>query len=154
MRRRNMYLFINALILALLAPVTGVKVAEAGPTCRAEIRGMNLLTTVQLPTGVAVEGPWRITHSGDDAGPGRFTVLATLDHVIETDEFTGDRSVTPFPRPVQLAFEGDSQEEIVRRAARVWCVTVMRAQENQMLDHLAEPTQTRITAVATAPNAA
>ena len=149
-----MYLLINALILALLAPLSGVNITDAGPTCRAEIRGMNLLTTVQLPTGIAVEGPWRITHSVDALSPGRFTVLATLDHVIETDEFTGGRSVIPFPRPVQLAFEGESQEEIVRRAARVWCVTVMRAQENQMLDHLAEPTQTRITAVTTALDAA
>jgi hypothetical protein len=142
-----MYLFINALILALLVPPGGASFAEAGPTCRAQIRGLNLLTVVELPTGVAIEGPWRITHHRDEMSANRFTVLATLDHVVETDALTGGRSVIPFPEPVRLAFEGASQEEVVTRAAQVWCVTVMRAQENQMLDHLAEPTQTRITAL-------
>lgn len=142
-----MYLLIHALILALLAPAGFVKVADAGPTCRAEIRGLNLLTTVELPTGVAVEGPWRILHNDAQLGSNRFTVRATLDHVIETDALTGDRNVIPLPRPVRLSFDGDSQEEVVKRAARVWCVTVMRAQENQMLDHLDEPSRTRVTAV-------
>jgi hypothetical protein len=142
-----MYLFINALILVLLGPASVTNYVEAGPTCRAEIRGLNLITIVELPTGVAVEGPWRITHRSDEFSEHRFTVLATLDHVVETDAFTGGRNVIPFPQPVRLAFEGDSQKEVVKRAAHVWCVTVMRAQENQMLDHLAEPTPTRITAV-------
>lgn len=143
-----MYLFMNALIMALLIPAGGANMAHEGPTCRAEIKGLNLLTVVELPTGVAVEGPWRITHQGDEDSTSRFKVLATLDHVVETDALTGGRSVIPFPQPVRLAFEGDTQEEAVRRAARVWCVTVMRAQENQMLDQLAQPTQTRITAIA------
>jgi hypothetical protein len=142
-----MYLFINALILALLVPPSGASLTEAGPTCRAELKGLSLLTIVELPTGVAVEGPWRITHRGNEHGGAPFTVLATLDHVIETDALTGGRNVIPFPQPVQLEFEGETQEEAVRRAARIWCVTVMRAQENQMLDHLAEPSRTRITAV-------
>lgn len=141
-----MYLFINALIMALLIPAGGTNLAQEGPTCRAEIKGLNLLTVVELPTGVSVEGPWRITHQGDTESASRFKVFATLDHVVETDALTGGRNVIPFPQPVRLAFEGDTQEEVVRRAARVWCVTVMRAQENQMLDQLAEPTQTRITA--------
>lgn len=143
-----MYLFMNALIMALLIPAGGANLANEGPTCRAEIKGLNLLTVVELPTGLAVEGPWRITHQGDAQSTSRFTVLATLDHVIETDALTGGRSVIPFPQPVSLSFQGSTQEEAVRRAARVWCVTVMRAQENQMLDQLAEPRETRITAVA------
>jgi hypothetical protein len=149
-----MYLFINALILALLAPAGGAHMAEAGPACRAELRGMNLLTTIELPSGVAVEGPWRITPSGTPHGAKRFNVLATLDHVVEKDALTGNRNVIPFPQPVQLAFDGDTQEEVVRRAARVWCVTVMRAQENQSLDQLAEPKGSRITALPRATDAA
>ena len=142
-----MYLFINALILALLLPASGAHVAEAGPTCRAELKGLNLLTIIELPSGVAVEGPWRITPAGDEISRTRYNVVATLDHVVEKDGLTGDRQVIPFPQPVRLAFEGDTQEEVVRRAARVWCVTVMRAQENQSLDRLSGPTETRITAL-------
>jgi hypothetical protein len=62
--------------------------------------------------------------------------------------------VFPFPQPVRLAFEGDTREEAAHRAARVWCVTVMRAQENQGLDHLPEATPRRITAVPHALDAA
>lgn len=143
-----MYLFINALIMALLVPAGATSLAHEGPTCRAEIKGLNLLTVVELPTGLAVEGPWRITHQGDEQSSSHFKVLATLDHVIETDALTGGRNVIRFPQPVRLSFEGETQEDAVRRAARVWCVTVMRAQENQMLDRMAEPTHTRITALA------
>lgn len=142
-----MYLFINALILALLIPAGGANLAEEGPKCRAEIRGLNLTTVVELPTGVAVEGPWRLAHQADQTQENRYRVVATLDHVVEKDALTGGRSVIPFPQPVKLAFEGDTQEEMVRRAARVWCVTVMRAQENQMLDRLDGRVPTRITAV-------
>lgn len=142
-----MYLFINALILALLVPAGGAKVAEAGPTCRAELRGSSLLTVVELPTGVAVEGPWRVMDTPAEAKDQRYIVLATLDHVVEKDALTGDRSVIPFPQPVRLAFEGTTQAEAVKRAAHVWCVTVMKAQENRKLDHLAEPVRHRIAAL-------
>ena len=149
-----MYLFINVLILALLVPTGGTYIAEDGPTCRAELNGHNLLTIVELPTGVAVEGPWRVTQGTDELGAKSIVLVATLDHVIETDEITGSRSVIPFPQPVRLAFEGNTREEAAHRAARVWCVTVMRAQENQELDHLPEATPRRITAVPRALDAA
>jgi hypothetical protein len=57
--------------------------------------------------------------------------------VIERNPTTGSRSIMPFPEPVSLAFEGDSQAEAVQRAAQVWCVTVIRAQENNKLQQLA-----------------
>src|SRR5690606_16440088 len=135
----------NALILALLIPTGGAHMAEAGPTCRAELKGVNLLTVVELPNGLVVEGPWRIDQHSSGNSP--FGMIATLDHVIERDALTGSRNVIPFPEPVQLAFEGKTQEEVVQRAARVWCVTVMRAQENQRPDQLSEPTAARITAL-------
>ncbi|HEX6134071.1 MAG TPA: hypothetical protein VFZ24_08905 [Longimicrobiales bacterium] len=141
-----MYLFMNALILALLVPAGGVQM-EAGASCRAELKGLNLLTVIELPNGLAVEGPWRVRNDRAEHSSKRYTVVATLDHVVEKDALTGDRNVIPFPEPVQLAFEGDSQEEVVRRAARVWCVTVMRAQENRSLDQMVEPTGARITAL-------
>lgn len=149
-----MYLFINVLILALLVPTGGTYIAEDGPTCRAELNGHKLLTIVELPTGVAVEGPWRVTQGTDELSAKAIVLVATLDHVIETDEITGSRSVIPFPQPVRLAFEGHTREEAAHRAARVWCVTVMRAQENQALDHLPEAAPRRITVVPRALDAA
>ncbi|MBR9988928.1 MAG: hypothetical protein KFH98_04185 [Gemmatimonadetes bacterium] len=141
-----MFLFMNALILALLVPTSNVALTSEGPTCRAHITGLNLVTIVELPTGLVVEGPWRITHEPEAVGAERIRFHATLDRVVETDALTGGRNVIPFPQPVRLAFEGESREDAVRRAARVWCVTVMKAQENQMLDHLDEPSQSLIAA--------
>lgn len=148
-----MYLFINALIVALLMPTGGTNLAVETPSCRAEIRGQSLVTVVELPTGVAVEGPWKISQATDESGEA-VRVLATLDHVVETDALTGGRNVIAFPRPVSLQFEGRSQEDVVRRAARVWCVTVMRAQENQTLDMLEDRAPERIAALARARDAA
>jgi hypothetical protein len=132
-----MYMFINALILAVLVPASGTQRYEDGPACRAELKGHDLTTTLELPTGMRVEAPWRIVHTGEVVeGEQVFVMFATLDRVIERNPTTGARSIIPFPEPISLAFEGDSQQEVVQRAAQVWCVTVMRAQENQKLDRL------------------
>jgi hypothetical protein len=135
-----MYMLINALIIALLIPAgspESVRRAEAGPSCRAVLEGTNLMTTMEFPTGLTVEGPWRVLHTteagGDDAN---VTIYATLDRVIETDELTGGNEVIPFPEPISLSFEGADRSELMQRAAQVWCVTVMRAQQNQRLENL------------------
>jgi hypothetical protein len=151
-----MHMFINALIIALLLPSGAGQRAADGPACRAELRGLDLLTRVELPTGVVVEGPWRVVHSGDMRdGESRFIMFAQLDHVIEQDQLTGIRKVVPFPEPVQLAFEGATQSELIYRAAQTWCVTVMRAQQNQAFDHLTaqQKNLTRITVVPARLNA-
>jgi hypothetical protein len=146
-----MYQFINALILAVLVPASGAQKVEDGPACRAELRGLDLTTTLELPTGMRVEAPWRVVHTGDvEEGRTKFVMFATLDRVIERDPVTGTRSITPFPQPVSLAFEGESQEELVQRAAQVWCVTVMRAQENSELQKLS-PSAVRAGRVAVLP---
>jgi hypothetical protein len=133
-----MYLFINALILAVLMPAGGAERVEDGPACSAELKGHALTTTLELPTGTRVEAPWRVVHTGEMVeGKATFVMFATLDRVIERNPTTGSRSIVPFPAPVSLAFEGASQTETVQRAAQVWCVTVMRAQENDRLQHLA-----------------
>jgi hypothetical protein len=138
-----MYMFINALILAMLLPGGAASKAQDGPACQAELRGTNLLTTFRLPDGVIVEGPWRIMHFGSmENGEAHFTMLAILDHVVEKDVLTGHSNVIPFPQPIRLAFEGTTQKEMVQRAAQVWCVTVQRAQENRALDQIS-PDQAR-----------
>jgi hypothetical protein len=132
-----MYLFINALILAVLMPGGGAERVEDGPACSAELKGQALTTILELPTGTRVEAPWRVVHTGEMVeGKATFVMFATLDRVIERNPTTGSRSIVPFPEPVSLAFEGASQTETVQRAAQVWCVTVMRAQENDRLQHM------------------
>jgi hypothetical protein len=145
--------FINAVLLALLLPAGGAERAGSGPACKAEVQGLKLLTAVQLPGGMVVEGPWRIVHGGElKENATHYVMLATLDHVIERDMVTGEQKVIPFPEPVKLAFEGTNQRDLVERAAQIWCVTVMRAQENQALDRLPS-SQGSITRIAALPQA-
>jgi hypothetical protein len=149
-----MYMVISALLLALLLPGRVVETADAGPSCRAEVQGLKLVTVVHLPGGMVVEGPWRIVHGGemkDDQT--HYVMFASLDRVIERDVVTGEQKVIPFPEPVNLAFEGTNQREMVERAAQIWCVTVMRAQENQAFDRLPS-NQGGITRIAALPRAA
>jgi hypothetical protein len=145
-----MYMFINALILALLVPADSAHRVEDGPACRAELTGSRLLTTIEFPTGLKVEGPWRVLHNAEviDEQP-NFVMYATLDRIIETDALTGGHHIVPFPEPISLSFEGTSQSELIQRAAQVWCVTVMRAQENQKLERLSpnKAFNTRVAAV-------
>lgn len=145
-----MYMFINAVILALLLPAATEQKADVGPACKAELVGSDLLTRVELPTGMVIEGPWRIVHRGDlHAGEERFIVFAQLDHFVERDALTGDRVVVPFPEPIRLAFEGPSQLELIRNAAQTWCITVMRAQQNRTHDRIPpdQKNQTRVAAL-------
>jgi hypothetical protein len=146
-----MYMFIYALLLALLLPAGGAETVNDGPSCKAEVTGLKLLTAVYLPGVTVIEGPWRIVHGGEmrEQQP-HYVMRATLDRVIERDAVTGEQKVIPFPEPVNLAFEGASQHELVERAAQIWCVTVMRAQESQALDRL-PANQASITRVAMLP---
>jgi hypothetical protein len=147
-----MYMIINALILALLVPSAGTERAQNGPACRAELTGHNLLTTVDLPGGLTIEGPWRVVHKGEQRGRDtHWLMFATLDRVIENDAISGERTEISFPEPVSLAFEGNDQNELVHRAAQVWCVTVMRAQENRALDRLSPSQQAALTRIAMLP---
>jgi hypothetical protein len=144
-----MYMFINSLILALLVPIGQTDRAQDGPACHAELAGLDLRTVIEFPTGLKVEGPWRVVHSGElREGEAHYKMFATLDRVVETDGMTGNRNVIPFPEPISLAFEGSTQKDLIHHAAQVWCVTVMRAQENQQLQRLSpdRATQTRVAA--------
>ena len=63
---------------------------------------------------------------------------------------TGLERETRLGSPVRLVFEGTDQRDLVRRAAQVWCVTVMRAQENHALDQISpmQPKPVKIAALA------
>ena len=133
-----MYVFVSAMLLALMVP-TAPQRTQDGPACHAELRGLLLVTSVDLPSGVRVEGPWKLQHQGElntESGTAHFRMDAELDRVVQRDGLTGQERETRLGAPVRLVFEGSDQKDLVRRAAQVWCVTVMRAQENRALDQI------------------
>jgi hypothetical protein len=146
-----MNMFINALILALLVPAGAPQKVEDGPACRAELQGRKLMTTVEFPSGLQVEGPWQVVVAEQTEDGSEHIMLATLDRLIETDALTGTRNVVPFPEPVSLAFQAETRRELLHRAAHIWCVTVMRAQENPALQHMAPRTEAANVRVAALP---
>jgi hypothetical protein len=148
-----MNMFINALILALLVPAAAPQKVQDGPACRAELQGMNLMTTLEFPSGRQVDGPWQVIVAEQTEDGSEHMMLATLDRIIETDALTGERNVVPFPEPVSLAFQAATQRDLLHRAAQVWCVTVMRAQENPALRHMAPRAEAANVRVAALPRA-
>ena len=133
-----MYVFVSAMLLALMVP-TAPQRTQDGPACHAELRGLVLVTSVDLPSRVRVEGPWKLQHQGElntENGTAHFRMEAELDRVVQRDGLTGQERETRLGAPVRLVFEGTDQKDLVRRAAQVWCVTVMRAQENRALDQI------------------
>ena len=130
-----MYTLINALLLALLIPAVqnvAATTATAAPTCRAQVKGPELLTRIELAQGIIIEGPGQIVRRGQTVGEdSRVIVVAELDRLIRTDALTGEREEIPFDAPVQVAFEGRTNEEAVQKVGRIWCATVMSAQQSQ-----------------------
>lgn len=120
--------------LALVYPV-GV-VAQVPnrevPACRGSLEGDLLTTSIEFPNGYAVEAPWRITGNRRAAlenGQRGVVMSASLDRIVEVDPRNGQRVTTPFPEPIETSFEGRDQDELIYRAAQIWCLTVLRAQE-------------------------
>ncbi|MBI4409235.1 MAG: hypothetical protein HY561_05975 [Gemmatimonadetes bacterium] len=120
-------------LLALLVPA-GLR-AQAGdesPTCRATLEDQDLTTAIHFSNGYIVEAPWRITGNQNASlqnGRAGVVMSAVLDRIIETDPASGQRLTTPFDQPIETTFEGESDEDLVSRAAHVWCLTVLRVQE-------------------------
>lgn len=131
-----MRFLINAIALVALAIPAGLIAQNPGnaPACRASLDGDQLTTTIEFPDGYAVEAPWRVawnrSASLEDGRPG-VVAAARLDHIVEVDPATGQRVATPFPEPIETTFEGHSEEELIYRAAQIWCVTVLKAQERK-----------------------
>ena len=116
--------------VALPAGLGAQQVARGSPVCRASMDGGQLTTVVQFEDGYTVEGPWQVLQnraaSLDDGARG-IQVGARLDRIVEVDPSTGERQATPFPNPVDVTFEGHTQDELVSRAAQIWCASVMKA---------------------------
>lgn len=124
-----------ALLLAALLPAAP---AEPGPTCRAELDGAQLTTTIAFADGYAIEGPWTVLHTKYDQRESEAAMIvidASLDRVVEEDAIIGSRKVTPLVRSVTVSFEAPSEPELVYEAARTWCQTVLRARGPQSAPH-------------------
>jgi len=97
-------------------------------TCRADRRGAELITTIQYANGYAVEGPWKVTRSGEE---GVTSLTAVLDRIVEKQPFTKKPLVTALPGPVEMTFRGHTVDEVLNEAAHVWCLTVMEARTDK-----------------------
>lgn len=131
-----MRFIINAIALLALAVPAGLRAQATGnaPACRANLDGDQLTTSIEFPDGYAVEAPWRVAwNRSASLEDGRTGVVASaqLDRIVEVTPGTGQRVVTPFPEPIATTFEGASEEELVYRAAQIWCLTVLKAQEQE-----------------------
>jgi hypothetical protein len=124
-----MHMLINAVVLAITLPADPAEIARAVPTCTAELDGRTLQTQVEFVDGYVVEGPWRITHASRGAlknGDEGRIVSAVLDRIVEKDALTGERRTLPFGQGVAITFEGRTPDDLMNRAAELWCATVMR----------------------------
>lgn len=125
---------INALALIALLIPTGVyaQAQEQAPACRADMQGDQLITTIEFADGYAVQAPWDVEYSRPATlqnGEEGIEVGASLDRIIEVDPATGERVVTPFPEPIETSFQAANEQELIYRAAQIWCLTVLKAQE-------------------------
>lgn len=119
----------------LLVPVCAAGLWAEQPAnvtgCRATLNGKELTTVVEFGDGYRVVGPWRVvaTRNGPVGNGNGVLMHATLDRIIEHRPETGRDVTTPFPRPIETRFEGANQNELVTRAAHIWCMTVMKVQQ-------------------------
>ncbi len=128
-----------AVVITLLAPaaVGAQQVSDREPVCRGSMDGGRLTTVVQFEDGYTVEGPWEVmqNHAGPLSDGGRGIQMgARLDRIIEVDPSTGARQATPFPNPVNMTFEGHNRDELINRAAQIWCASVLKARADRAKD--------------------
>ncbi|HWV57875.1 MAG TPA: hypothetical protein VNZ57_10515 [Longimicrobiales bacterium] len=123
-------------VLGLLIAVQGLFAQQSGEriaTCRATLDGQQLTTVIEFSNGYHVVGPWRVMATRDRRlnGDSGIAIDARLDRVIERNPGTDRDVTTPFPHPVQTSFEGATEQDLVTKAAEIWCTTVLRVQETQ-----------------------
>jgi hypothetical protein len=118
-----------ALTLLLLPGMLAAQTAPKQPECKANRLGERLLTTAVFPNGYIVEGPWLVVGQRSTIADRRtaLAVAAVIDRIIEFDPTRGERSATPFPGAIEVVFEGETEEEVMASAAKVWCTTVTKA---------------------------
>lgn len=120
-------------LLALAVPaLAGAQEPANAPACRASLDGDQLTTTIEFSDGYAVEAPWQMTWNRSaslEDGRRGVSAIARLDRIVEVTPGTQERVMTPFPEPIETTFEGATEQELAYRAAQIWCITVLKAQE-------------------------
>jgi hypothetical protein len=119
---------IAALLLAL--PVAAHAQSEKTPACRAHLDGQQLTTTIEFSGGYTVEGPWHVLKNQPVAmsdGQQGLVLGAVLTELVEIDATSGSHTSTSLPRPIAVQFSAHSQEELVSKAATVFCFSVVKA---------------------------
>jgi hypothetical protein len=130
----GMRFLIHAVALLTLALPARLGAQDPGeaPACRASLDGDQLTTTIEFSDGYAVEAPWQVvwnrSASLEDGSRG-VSATAKLDRIVEVRPGSKERVMTPFPEPITTTFEGHSEQELAYRAAQIWCLTVLKAQE-------------------------
>jgi hypothetical protein len=119
-------------VVALVAPdgLNGQHAAEDAPSCRAQLQGGELTTTIEFRSGYRVEGPWHVTTSHPVAlnnGEKGFMLSAELDEIVEVDGSSGTRTATTLPKRIAVTFQAHTHEELVHKAATVFCFSVVKA---------------------------
>ena len=124
----------RGILTAMLIAASGgtASAQSATPVCKADQSGDVIVTTVQYHDGYRVEAPWRVTSQRKYSRGSSITVV--LDHIIETDRATKKRQLTPLPGSIQMVFKGTSSDEMLRRAAEIWCSTVEKALAARSMD--------------------
>ena len=117
--------FLTAVMLTAMAGSAQAQSRGDG-TCKANQSGDILLTSVEYESGYKVEAPWKVL-STQGARQGPIRMVAVVDHIIETNPVTRKRQLTALPGAIEMTFQGDNSEIMLREAADVWCSTVAKA---------------------------
>lgn len=134
-----MQMFLEALLLTVLLPAARPAANNDDPSCRAELKGSRLTTTIEFNTGYRLEAPWKVVSSQHLEAPGNLKSIVAdllLEDLVETDAFTGRQLGTRLAEPIRLRLQAPSEPEIVFQAAQAWCTTVVQARRaSTALDH-------------------
>lgn len=125
-----------ALVAVVAVPaVVKAQSEDAIPSCRAHMDGQQLTTSIEFSSGYRVEGPWHVLKNQAVAlADGRSGVVlgAVLDEIVEVDVSSGNRSAMPLPKPIAVQFQAATQQELVTKAATVFCFSVVKARSESM----------------------
>lgn len=144
-----MQMLLNALLLAVLLPAAPQAAVTDEPSCRAELKGGRLTTSIEFTNGYRLDAPWKVLGSQHLEARGNLKSIVAdllLEALIETDALTGKQLSTTLAEPIRLRLQAPTEPDIVFQAAQTWCTSVIQArQRSTALEGPAPPKPGRIT---------